>query len=268
MVEQSVMCRHFRPGHAISAAAMLFGVFVTAGCAPNYSPDTYASAAAQLANKVDQGIVVGVRSVQISADTSLATATAGAAGGVAGSTIGAGAGSALGAVGGAVVGGVVGNAVGHAQGDTDGFEYIVKKPNGDLLSVTQKDPAPLGIGAHVLIIEGPQARVVPDYTVPVVVEDLHPEAAKPAATAAVAHGTAATAPATPASTTPVVAQPPVVVATPLPPATPVQLAPTPVSAAPPTPPTPTQQPPAPAPETAQPAGKLDAAAPPKPASGS
>ena len=168
------MCRLFRSGPAISAAVMLFGVLVSAGCTPNYSPDTYASAAAQQANKVDQGIIVGVRAIQISADTTLATATGAAAGGVAGSTIGEGAGSALGAVGGTVAGGVVGNVIGHAQGDTDGFEYIVKKPNGDLLSVTQKDPAPLGIGAHVLIIEGPQARVVADYTVPVVVEALHP----------------------------------------------------------------------------------------------
>jgi len=256
------MCRLFRAGPEIRVAAMLFGVLMTAGCAPNYSPDTYASAAAQQANKVDQGIIVGVRAVQISADTTLAMATGGAAGGVAGSTIGEGAGSALGAVGGTVVGGVVGNVVGHAQGDTDGFEYIVKKPNGDLLSVTQKDPAPLGIGAHVLIIEGPQARVVPDYTVPVVVEDLHPEA-KPAATAALAPTPVATPPATPASTTPVVAQP-AVVATPLPPAaTPVQLAPTPVSATPPI-----QSPPAPPPEAAQPEAKPDAAATPKPAGGS
>jgi outer membrane lipoprotein SlyB len=213
MIERSIMCRPFRTSPAISAAALLACVLVT-GCTPNYSPDTYASAAAQQANKVDQGIIVGVRAIQISADTTLATATGGAAGGVAGSTVGAGAGSALGAVGGTVAGAVVGNVVGHAAGDTGGFEYIVKKSNGDLLSVTQQDPAPLGIGAHVLIIEGAQARVVPDYTVPVVVEDLHPEAVKPAAAAA-APATPAAAPAvsTPAVAPPVTAA---VVATPLP----------------------------------------------------
>lgn len=189
------MCRLFRTSFAISAAALLASVLVT-GCTPNYSPDTYASAAAQQANKVDQGIIVGVRAIQISADTTLATTTGAAAGAVAGSTVGGGTGSALGAVGGTLAGGVVGNVVGHASGDTGGFEYIVKKPNGDLLSVTQQDPAPLGIGAHVLIIEGAQARVVPDYTVPMVVEDLHPEGAKPAATAA------ATPPATPVVSTP------------------------------------------------------------------
>jgi outer membrane lipoprotein SlyB len=183
MIERSIMCRLFHTSFAISAAALLAGALVT-GCTPNYSPDTYASAAAQQANKVDQGIIVGVRAIQISADTTLATTTGAAAGAVAGSTVGGGTASALGAVGGTLAGGVVGNVVGHASGDTGGFEYIVKKSNGDLLSVTQQDPAPLGIGAHVLIIEGAQARVVPDYTVPMVVEDLHPEGAKPAATAA------------------------------------------------------------------------------------
>jgi outer membrane lipoprotein SlyB len=156
------------------------GAGLLAGCSPTYSPDTYSSNAAQQANKVDQGIVVGVRAVLISADPTLGSATGAAAGGIAGSQVGGGATSALGALGGSVAGGVVGNVVSHAAGDTDGFEYIVKKPNGDLLSVTQKDPAPLGIGAHVLIIEGPQARIVADYTVPIVVQPLHPEPSKPA----------------------------------------------------------------------------------------
>lgn len=84
-------------------------------------------------------------------------------------------------LGGSVAGGLVGNAVGHTTGDTTGFEYIVRKPTGDLLSVTQKDAAPLKIGQHVLIIEGPQARIVPDYTV-AVDDAAHlaaPSAAKP-----------------------------------------------------------------------------------------
>lgn len=173
------MPRPFRPSLAAGTAAVL--CILMAGCTPDYSPNIYAGNAAQQANKVNQGVIVGVRAVQISADTTLATATGGAAGGVVGSGFGEGTGSAVGAVAGTIAGGVVGNVVGHAAGDTDGFEYIVKKSNGDLLSVTQKDARPLGIGAHVLLIEGPQARIVPDYTVPVVVEALHPEDVKPAA---------------------------------------------------------------------------------------
>jgi outer membrane lipoprotein SlyB len=153
----------------MKAASPVLGLIALAlgGCGPNFSPDTYASNAAQQANKVDQGVVVGVRAISISADATLGSATGAAAGGIAGSQVGEGAGGALGALGGSVAGGLLGNAVSHAAADTTGFEYIVRKPNGDLLSVTQKDEQPLQIGAHVLVIEGPQARIVIDYTVPV-----------------------------------------------------------------------------------------------------
>src|ERR1700757_4875652 len=109
MIERSIMSRPLRSGLAIGMAAV--SSILIAGCAPDYSPNTYASNAAQQTNKVDQGVVVGVRAVQISADTTLATASGGAAGGVAGSTIGGGTASALGAVGGTVAGGVVGNVI-------------------------------------------------------------------------------------------------------------------------------------------------------------
>ena len=181
--------------------AALMAAFAMTGCSPSYSPNSYASNATQLANKVDQGVVVGVRAVLISADANLGTGTGAAAGGIAGSQIGAGAAGALGALGGSVAGGVVGNVVSHAAGDTDGFEYIVRKTssdktNGDLMSVTQKDPTPLGIGAHVLIIEGPQARIVADYTVPVMVQPLHADAPKAEAPKAEAPKAAEAAPAT------------------------------------------------------------------------
>jgi len=266
------MYRPLRTGLAIGMAAL--SCVLLGGCTPDYSPNTYASNAAQQANKVNQGVIVGVRAVQISADTTLATATGGAAGGIVGSGFGEGAGSAVGAVAGTVAGGVVGNVVGHAAGDTNGFEYIVKKSNGDLLSVTQKDPQPLGIGAHVLLIEGPQARIIPDYTVPVMVEALHPEEAKPGTTAkseppATPLGTVPpAAAATAQSTTPAAAAPvtttTVVTATPLPaPSQPTSPQPEPVTANPP----PADQNPATHPAEPPPAAKPDETAP-KPASGS
>lgn len=137
-------------------------------CAPTYSPDTYDARAVQQANKVDQGTVVGVRKIGISANGTTGTAVGAAAGGIAGSQVGTGGAlTAFTALGGTLLGGLVGNSVEHVQGDTEGYEYIVRKPNGDLLSVTQKDARPLTIGQKVLVIAGPQARVVVDYTVPV-----------------------------------------------------------------------------------------------------
>jgi outer membrane lipoprotein SlyB len=136
------------------------------GCKPSYSPDTYASNAVQQANKVEQGMVVGVRQVGVSASGTVGTVSGAAAGGVAGSQVGVGPVSAITALGGSLVGGLAGSAAEHVAADTAAFEYIVRKPNGDLVSVTQKDKVPLVLGQKVLVIAGNQARVVPDYTVP------------------------------------------------------------------------------------------------------
>ncbi len=157
-----------------------------AGCGPDYSPNTYASNAVQQANKVDQGVLVGVRAVDVSASGTAGTVIGGAAGGIVGAQAGSGVTSALGALGGSLVGGIAGNAAEHVTGDTHAFEYIVRKTNGDLLSVTQKDEVPLTVGEKVLVIAGNQARVVPDYTVPISLPPKQASAAptEPAATTA------------------------------------------------------------------------------------
>jgi outer membrane lipoprotein SlyB len=147
----------------IISALVLAGL---TGCGPSYSPDTYASNAAQQANKVEQGIVVGVRKVAVSAAGTVGGVTGAAAGGIAGSQVAAGPISAFTALGGSLVGGIGGAAVEHVTADTEAFEYIIRKPNGDLVSVTQKDKTPLALGQKVLVIAGTQARVVPDYTLP------------------------------------------------------------------------------------------------------
>jgi outer membrane lipoprotein SlyB len=136
-----------------------------AGCGPKYSPNTYSSAAVQQANKVDRGVIIGARRVDVAAPGVVGAATGGAAGGIAGSQVGgSGTASAFGALGGALIGGLVGNGVEHVTEDTFAYEYIVKKSSGDLVSVTQKDRVPLQIGQNVLVISGNQARIVPDYT--------------------------------------------------------------------------------------------------------
>lgn len=142
------------------AAVCLVGL---AGCASDYSPNTYASNAVQYANKVEPGTVVGFRQVNISANGNIGAVTGGAAGGVLGSEYGN---NALAAVGGTAVGALVGTALDHAAGDTTGWEYIVRKNSGDMLSVTQREKKPLELGQKVLVIIGPQARVIPDYSVP------------------------------------------------------------------------------------------------------
>ncbi len=144
-------------------AAGLAGV---AGCTPNYSPNTYAAGSVQQASKVEPAVVAGFRQVAISANGTVGAVTGGAAGGVLGAQSGSiGINSALGAVGGTAIGSLIGTAVEHVTGDTTGWEYIVRKPNGELLSVTQREEKPIALGQKVLVITGSQARIVPDYSV-------------------------------------------------------------------------------------------------------
>ncbi|MBP2226893.1 outer membrane lipoprotein SlyB [Azospirillum agricola] len=153
-----------------------------AGCSSDYSPNTYASNAVQQANKVEPAIVVGFRQVAISANGTVGAVSGGAAGGILGAQVGSGGMSAaLGTVGGTAIGTILGNTLEHISGDTTGWEYIVRKPNNELLSLTQREPKPLPIGQKVLVITGSQARIVPDYSTPA--EATPPEPEKPRAEA-------------------------------------------------------------------------------------
>ncbi|HMA52508.1 MAG TPA: glycine zipper 2TM domain-containing protein [Magnetospirillaceae bacterium] len=145
---------------------------LTACGGTDYSPNTYASGAAQSASKVDAGFVIGFREVMISANGTVGAVTGGAAGGVLGSQAGSnGLDNALGGVIGSAVGSIVGSTIEHVTGDTKGWEYIVKKRNGDMLSVTQTEPKPLALGQKVLVINGAQqSRVIPDYSVDIQIE--------------------------------------------------------------------------------------------------
>ncbi len=156
-----------------------------AACGNGYSPDVYATRAVQQANKVEQGVIVGVRQINISAGGETGAAAGAAAGGVLGAQAPSGIFSALGGVGGAMIGGLAGSAAEHRFVDTVAHEYVVRvtgKP--DLISVTQRDERPLAVGQRVLVIAGNQARIVADYTVPV--EPPTPAPAPAVAPAAVA----------------------------------------------------------------------------------
>jgi outer membrane lipoprotein SlyB len=156
---------------ALAALAVLAG-----GCTPDYSPNTYASNAVQQANKVEPAVVIGFRQVEISASGTVGAVTGGAAGGVLGAQVpGSSISTALGTVGGALVGSIAGTGIEHATSDTTGWEYIVRKPNGELLSVTQREPTPLPIGQKVLVITGNQARIIPDNSTPLPEPEKAPE---------------------------------------------------------------------------------------------
>ena len=136
-----------------------------AGCTPDFSPNTYSATAVQQANKVERAVVIGYRQVDIKANGTVGAVSGGAAGGILGAQAGdTNVTTALGTVGGTLVGGIVGTFIEHVGGDTTGWEYIVRKPDNELLSVTQREPQPLPIGQKVLVITGNQARVIADYS--------------------------------------------------------------------------------------------------------
>jgi len=159
-----------------------------AACSPDISPDTYNSAAVQQANKVDQGVIIGVRQVSVKVSGNTGAVAGAAAGGILGGQVpGSSTGQALGTVGGGLLGGLLGSSVEQAAGDTKAWEYIVRKSkSGELVSVTQTGEPPLVVGQGVLVIAGSQARIVPDYTVKLpdeMAEKPTKQAAKPQAVA-------------------------------------------------------------------------------------
>jgi outer membrane lipoprotein SlyB len=136
-----------------------------AGCTPDFSPNTYSTTAVQQANKVERAVVIGFRQVEIKSNGTVGAVSGGAAGGILGAQAGdTNVTTALGTVGGTLVGGIVGTFIERVAGDTTGWEYIVRKPDNELLSVTQREPQPLPIGQKVLVITGNQARVIADYS--------------------------------------------------------------------------------------------------------
>ncbi len=124
------MTRPFARAAALAGALAVPAAL--AGCGPDYSPNTYNANAMQQAAKADRGVIIGVRTVKVSASGVIGAATGAAAGGALGSEApGNGVTSTLGAIGGGLVGGLIGNSVEHAVDDTTVYEYIVEKPNKD-----------------------------------------------------------------------------------------------------------------------------------------
>ena len=156
--------RTFTRSNAFAALGVA-GLLLMAGCANKYSPDVYGPGGMQQANKVDRAVVQSVREVDVNDPAlGLGTAAGAAAGGIAGAQIGKGSGNALATLGGVLIGGAAGYLIDQKANETKAFEYILEKPNGDLMTLAQKQDQSLQVGTHVLILYGVQARIVPDNT--------------------------------------------------------------------------------------------------------
>lgn len=150
----------------LSTLLVLLAVLgAVAGCR-SYSPNEYNPAGMQQANKVDRAVVKSFREVDVNDPSlGLGTAAGAAAGGIAGSQIGQGGGNAAAVLGGALIGGGLGYLLDREASATKAFEYILEKKDGDLITLAQKEDAPLAAGTRVLILYGVKARIIPDTTI-------------------------------------------------------------------------------------------------------
>jgi outer membrane lipoprotein SlyB len=186
---------------------VLLALGALTACGSSFSANEYSARAVQQANPVQQGTIVGSRRVAIAAGGETGATAGAAAGGAIGGAAAAGnsVSTALGAVGGALLGSLVGTAAERTTANTDAVEYIIRKTDGELISVTQRDPVPIPLGTAVLVIAGNQARVVPDYIAsqaepPARLGQRRPAAPRPAEGAATPSQAAAPAPVAEAAT--------------------------------------------------------------------
>lgn len=153
-------------GRVLAVPLLAVGLTVS-GCASNLGGGTYSRSSVGNVQHSARGTLVSVRHIQIEGTKSgVGTATGAVLGGAAGSEIGQGdAAKIAGVLGGAVLGGLLGSAVERGATQRAGYEYVVREPNGDLITIVQEaDGSAIAAGSPVLVIYGDRARVVPDTT--------------------------------------------------------------------------------------------------------
>ena len=118
--------------------------------------------------RVEQGVIVGARPVDVGRPN---TGTGAVVGGVSGAVVGSElasrgsgfAGSVLGAVGGALIGNAIEGSGDHRRG----FAYLIRLDrSGREIEVAQADAYPLRQGVHVAVTFGPRVRVTPNGPAP------------------------------------------------------------------------------------------------------
>lgn len=136
--------------------SMMSSMLFAAGCADNYSGDTYASNRTGIVQNVSYGTVTNIRPVTIQDDSSNLPvgAVAGAVlGGVLGHSVGGGTGKKLATVGGVVAGGLAGNAIQNQTGKTKGMEVEIRLDNGQTIAVVQKMDQTFQVGSRVRLVD-------------------------------------------------------------------------------------------------------------------
>ncbi|MFT4171264.1 MAG: glycine zipper 2TM domain-containing protein [Rhodocyclaceae bacterium] len=118
---------------------MCAATLAVSACASSKSGEVYSRDEAQRTMTYRDGVITGVRQVQLEGTkTPIGTGAGAVVGGVAGSTVGQGKGQIVGAVLGAVVGGLAGAAAEEGLTRENALQLTVKLDNGENLIVVQE----------------------------------------------------------------------------------------------------------------------------------
>jgi outer membrane lipoprotein SlyB len=144
------------------------GLFLSfVGCtrrdAGTYSPHSIGRVGR--AGRVDKGVVVNVRLVNVEGTTKTGAILGGIIGSALGYELGKGNSDAIKIIstaGAVVVGGLVGGSTEQLITRTYAYEYIVEMNSGHLRTIVQRDKTALAHGQKVILLRGPDAKIIPD----------------------------------------------------------------------------------------------------------
>jgi len=151
--------------HKTILIALTAIILPISACTTDISSSHYYTDSVGRVSQTMGGTVVSVRQIRVSSENNNAgTLIGGAVGGVAGSTIGGGdTAHILGALGGAVIGGIAGDAAQKGLSSQNGFEYVIRLDNGQMITVAQGNDILLNPGQRCYVSLGHPARVMPAY---------------------------------------------------------------------------------------------------------
>ncbi|MDR0933545.1 MAG: hypothetical protein LBM56_00430 [Burkholderiaceae bacterium] len=143
---------------------LLAAILLVSGCAQDINPDDYEVESVGAVSKAEPGEIVSARDVFVEGNTQGGELAGLAAGSVAGSELGQGTrANALGAIGGAIIGDIVGKEIEAKASSQKGIEYVIRKDNGEMVTLTQGTEPAFSPGDRVLILyDSKRARIIAD----------------------------------------------------------------------------------------------------------
>ncbi len=133
-----------------------------AACTSNIGANDYSTSGVRQVGRAMGCTVLSVRQVVVRSDNNVGMIAGAGAGGLAGSMVGGNdTTKILGALGGAVVGGIAGDAAQSGLSKQEGYEYVVKTQNGNVMTITQGNDVLMTPGDKCYLLYGKEARVIP-----------------------------------------------------------------------------------------------------------